>query len=172
MSIQVLSLSLSDSTLLHFHALRHTAKLQHNGQLHAAHIWSHLRAGVPSGGPVAGSPPSHLHTQGFLLSHPWWGSACGWPVRASIDPGLGKGGQAAAQRQRVAVAPLQAPSCGICQGQIATPEPASLAPWPLSPHYFCVPGLRRHLPPFFPPTPSVSCVLPASPTPLQGGPAV
>lgn len=45
---------------------------------------------------MAGSPPSHLHIPGFLLSHPWWGSACGWPVRASIDPGLGKGGQAEA----------------------------------------------------------------------------
>lgn len=73
-----------------------------------------------------------------------------------------------ALRGTVAAAPLQAPSCGICQGQIATPEPASSAPRPLSPHYFCVPGLRRHLPP----SPSASRLLPASPTPLQGGPAV
>jgi hypothetical protein len=39
---------------------------------------------------VARSPPSHLHTLVFLLSLPWWGPACSWPVRASIDPGLGE----------------------------------------------------------------------------------
>lgn len=88
------------------------------------------------------------------------GSACGWPVRASIDPGLGELGGRLEYRQRVVAAPLQAPSCGICQGQIATPEPASLAPRPLSPHYFCVPGLQQHLPPSLPPLRSPASCLP------------
>lgn len=113
--------------------------------------------------------PSHphcltgMHSEGSPLP-PGGVAACGWglPEPPSTQPGSG-----GVFCSTVAAAPLQAPSCGICQGQIATPEPAGSAPWPLSPHYFCVPGLRRHLPPS-----SASRLLPASPTPLQGGPAV
>lgn len=68
-SMQVLSLFLSD---LDFASLPQSDTQLSCGTManSAAHIWSHLRAGVPSGGPVTGFPPSHFHTQGFLLSHP------------------------------------------------------------------------------------------------------
>lgn len=114
-------------------------------------------------------PLTGLHSEASLLPPGVVAACCGWglPGHPSTWPGGGSRGWGPFC-STVAAAPLQAPSCGICQGQIATPEPAGSAPWPLSPHYFCVPGLRRHLPP----SSSASCLMPASPTPLQGGPAV
>lgn len=121
----------------------------------ASYVCSHPAAPgswAPLRRPCGWIPSSHLQTQGSCLSSPWQGSACGWPG--------GVGGWLECRGCGVAAASLQAPSCGICQGQIATPEPASLAPWPLSPHYFCVPGLQRHLPPSLPPLQSPASCLP------------
>lgn len=159
------------------HTVCHTAQLHaHNGQLcvsltHTATPegpgtpWRpHCRPLCPAVPPLP--PPTGKHS--------WLPPGGGLPVAVLPEPpstlAWGRwGGSVRRGRGAVAAAaPLQTPSCGICQGQIATPEPAGSAPRPLSPHYFCVPGLWRHLPP----SPAASRLLPASPTPLQGGPAV
>lgn len=129
---------------------------------------------MPCSGPAPTPLPPDTPTPSPLLGgapSPSGSHLMGWLPLAGASLSLHRpwsGGGAGGVLQHCGAAPLQAPSCGICQGQIATPELAGLAPWPLSPHYFSVPGLRRHLPP----SSSASRLLPASPTPLQGGPAV
>lgn len=155
------------------HTVCHTAQLHaHNGQLYA----SLTHTATPEGPGTPWRPHCRPLCPAVPPLTPLLGSApgsrlvggCLWPRCLSRHRPWPGGGGGVLCGAVAAAAPLQAPSCGICQGQIATPEPAGSAPRPLSPHYFCVPGLWRHLPP----SPAASLLLPASPTPLQGGPAV